>query len=87
MATEQLDKPDLILYLQFVRKKIQDNLSIADLHKLAIETGISYSNLSRIRAGGIPSIGTLETLAYHFSPKPIPRSIESILEAKKWGTI
>jgi hypothetical protein len=78
MATQQLapTAPDLIFHLQYVVNRVRHNLLTANLHEVANDTGISYSNVCRIRAGGVPSLPTLEMLAYYFSPKPTPKPLD-----------
>ncbi|ADB15143.1 hypothetical protein Psta_0455 [Pirellula staleyi DSM 6068] len=64
------DSPDLAFCLQFVVLKVREHLQTCDLREIASDTGISVSNLHRLRGGGVPSLPVLELLAYYFSPKP-----------------
>jgi hypothetical protein len=78
MLQEQLttDSPDLLLHLRFVMHRVRHCLLLANLYEVARDTGLSYSGLARIRAGGVMSLPTLETLAYYFSPKPEPKQLD-----------
>lgn len=78
MPTEQLttESPDLALHLGFVLNRVRHNLLGANLYEVARDTGLSYSGLARIRAGGVMSVPTLETLAYYYSPKPEPKELD-----------
>lgn len=76
MATNEVNRPDLLLHLQFVLHEVQTRLQGLNLYEVARDTGISYSNLCRLRSGGVPSLPTLELLAYHFGPKPEPKPID-----------
>ena len=67
------ERPDLLLHLRFVVLKVQEHLRASNLNQVSVDTGISYSNLCRLRGGGVPSLSTLELLAYYFSPKPVPK--------------
>ena len=69
MAENELESPpNLLHHLRFVVLEVQKNLKRANLANVSENTGISYSNLCRLRAGGAPSLQTLELLAYYFGP-------------------
>lgn len=70
----------LIEQLRHVLHIVRERLLMAETDTVVADLGISKSNVYRIRAGGTPSIQTLELLAYYFdtglrleqSPEPKP---------------
>ena len=76
MPANEVKQPDLLLHLRYVLHRIRQFLLLANLTEVANDTGISYSNLFRLRSGGAPSLPTLELLAYYFGPKPLPKEID-----------